>query len=135
MSDAPLDFSDIWEALARELAQTGVQCWQSGACCNFHEFDHDVFATSEELKALVAFKAPNHVGVAEGLCPYWRDRRCTAHQARPLSCRVFHCDHAVQTAHQSDIYEKYLKLIQARIADAGRDYAYVPMVRWLKDFA
>jgi len=124
----------IWRELALDIQATGVVCQQSGNCCNFDEWEHVAFATALELRHLMATHPTDGGPTKSKLCPYWKERKCTAHSARPLGCRVFYCDKAYEAGHAQGIYEKYHARVQALCESAGEPYVYLPMVAAIKHY-
>lgn len=125
---------ELWDELGREIAATGVACQQSGNCCNFDEWEHVAFATTAELRLLMSVPMPGQRPASRKLCPYWVDRKCTAHGVRPLGCRVFFCDRAYGSDHAQRIYEKFHGRMQELCARHGEPYAYVPMVAAMREW-
>lgn len=121
---------ELYADLERELNVLNPACEASGRCCDFPNFDHTLFCTTVEAERLFHLHPFEQAQGQRGgeLCPYWVERRCTAREGRPLGCRVFYCDEAYQEAHSQRIYESYHQRLSKLIADAGLEYAYVPMV-------
>jgi Fe-S-cluster containining protein len=126
---------ELWQELGREVEVTGVVCRQSGNCCNFDEWEHVAFATTVELRMLMTVPMPLEPGERSAkLCPYWLDRKCTAHHVRPLGCRVFFCDQTYGSEHAQRIYERHHARMKAICEEFGEPYAYVPMVAAMREW-
>lgn len=125
----------IWLRLAQAIATTGVACQRSGRCCNFDQWDHTPFATTLELRHLISTNPLASAPEPGKLCPYWVDRACTAHGARPTGCRVFFCDANYQAAHSSGIFEQFHAEIRELCQRARHEYAYLPMVPAIRSWA
>lgn len=106
-----------------------------GECCNFDSFEHILFASNIEILNLIDQYPLSSKHKLEGaLCPYWENGKCSAHQARPLGCRIFFCDQNYIKEHSQELYEKYHKKVQALIQKHGFDYAYLPMVSAIQHY-
>ena len=44
---------------------------------------------------------------APGMCPAWKNRRCTAREHRPLACRTYFCDPKF-TERVHELTERYI---------------------------
>lgn len=133
--DVVASLESIWVRLAAEIGSTGVVCQQSGNCCNFDEWEHIAFASTLELRHLMTSAEAQPADLVGKLCPFWKQRKCTAHAARPLGCRVFFCDKAYETAHSQRIYETYHGEIQQLSERAEEAYAYLPMVAAMQHYS
>ena len=88
----------LYEQVDREVARYGPACQLSGRCCRFKEYAHTLFASTVEIRYLVAAAPEPSRPLDRGeTCP-WQDERgrCTARDAQPLGCRIFYCDPAYQ---------------------------------------
>lgn len=123
----------LYARLAAEIRATGVVCEASGRCCNFDEWDHTPFATTLELTRMLRDRVPDRGEFTRQLCPFWKEKRCTAREGRPLGCRVFYCTTSYQETHAQVLYERYHKELEDLCRQHGfTDYAYLPLVAGLK---
>lgn len=112
----------IYADAALETERQRPICLASGHCCHFDAYGHDLFVTGLETawffrrlhtesatpepraphgspgsERAGAIKATRHAlplapSRAGRVCPWLDGRLCGARAARPLGCRVFHCD-------------------------------------------
>ncbi len=119
---------EVYGALDARVAGRVPVCINRGDCCRFAAFGHKLFVTPVELAYFVALRGPAPDGGGErGTCPYHREGRCEARDARPMGCRVFYCDPASQ-GWQPDETEATLLAIKELHRRFNVPYAYV---EWL----
>jgi hypothetical protein len=82
----------LLEELDHEVRDTGAVCWASGDCCDFPAAGHRLFATRIEAERFARGVDLAAWDPASGLCPAWKDGRCTARAHRPTGCRTYFCD-------------------------------------------
>jgi Fe-S-cluster containining protein len=123
---------DELQALYRDLdaaiAAAGPVCQLSGRCCRFAEYGHTLFVSTIEMAVLLADASPPVRPLDDGrTCPWQDDRgHCAARAARPLGCRVYHCDPAYEGRGEA-LTEEFLKRLKG-LADAnGWAWRYAPM--------
>lgn len=75
-----------------EARDLGATCWVSGDCCDFPKAGHRLYATRIEAERFARGVDLAAWDPAGGLCPAWRNGRCTAREHRPSACRVYYCD-------------------------------------------
>lgn len=118
----------LYEQVDREVARYGPACQLSGRCCRFKEFAHTLFASTVEIRYLVAAAPEPSRPLDRGeTCP-WQDERgrCTARDARPLGCRIFYCDPAYQeSAHE--ISERSIKELKKITQRWNLAWSYAPL--------
>lgn len=135
-------------SIADDTARRGPVCRNSGRCCRFASYGHRLYVTGLEV---AAFEHERHVNtnsnsqetkrdkkpcspaslpvltpqdaVATDACPYQRDNLCTAHDARPLGCRVFFCD-AEGEAWPNELYERVQHAVRDLHDELGVPYVY-----------
>ncbi len=122
----------LYADLDEEVLATGAVCRLSGACCNFPEYGHTLYATGLEADYILRGVPPGEFRSAdEDLCPFWVDRRCSIREHRALGCRSYFCDRSTTDSLQA-IHEKYL----ARIRDIERRHGiaprYAPLIRLIR---
>lgn len=88
----------LYSELDREVAGIGPVCVLSGRCCRFLEFGHTLFVSTAEVDYLLGTAPPPARPLDDGATCPWQDARghCTAHDGRPLGCRVYYCDPSYQ---------------------------------------
>ena len=115
----------IYVDFARELASVRPRCDASGACCRFEAYGHRLFITTIEMAAFARTLDVAADPAWDGTgCPYQVAGRCSAHDARPFSCRVYFCDDAT-----NDWQQQQYELMHRRLRDLhdlhGVPYLYV----------
>lgn len=115
--------SALYEELDRDIAALRPVCRQSGECCRFGSYGHRLYATGAEAAYFALRRGWPAEPFAHDACPYLRDGRCTAREARPLGCRVFFCDPSYKGKGE-ELTERYLRRIGALSDRLGipRDY-------------
>lgn len=82
----------LLDELDAEVRDVGATCWLSGDCCDFPKAGHRLYATRIEAERFAAGVDLAAWDPASGLCPAWKDGRCTARAHRPTACRTYFCD-------------------------------------------
>jgi Fe-S-cluster containining protein len=119
------ELEEIYGDLERELSTLRPLCRQSGRCCKFKEFGHQLWTTPLELDYLVEHEGlPVRSGAEpDGVCPYLKDGLCGVRDHRMLGCRVYFCDAGYAGA-MGPLYEKYHARIKALHRRHGVPYEY-----------
>jgi Fe-S-cluster containining protein len=107
MADALADLDLLLEELDYEVRDMGARCWLSGDCCDFAAAGHRLFTSEIEARRFSRGVDVSGWDPASGLCPAWKDRRCTAREHRPLACRTYFCDPSFKDRVQ-DLTERYI---------------------------
>jgi Fe-S-cluster containining protein len=94
IEEADGDLDLLFEELDYEVKDLGARCWLSGDCCDFDKAGHRLFTSEVEARRFAKGVDLSGWDPASGLCPAWKDRRCTAREHRPLACRTYFCDPA-----------------------------------------
>lgn len=118
----------VYDELGSALEEIGPTCSLSGRCCRFEEYGHTLFLSRDEAELLLADAPPPARPLDEGShCP-WQDGsgRCTARRARPLGCRIYHCDPNF-APHAGPLTERFLDRLKQLSDERGRDWAYAPL--------
>ena len=111
------------EALETLLAEVDAEvralapvCFVSGACCDFPRAGHRLYVSQPEAERLARGVDLAAWDPASGLCPAWKDRRCTAREHRPLACRTYFCDPNTEepTRQMTERYVEALKALHER---------------------
>lgn len=144
----------ILDEASREIERHRPICLASGHCCRFDEFGHDLFVTGLETAAFLRRAASEPLtrrpdgaaspclplpqlggGTRLGrVCPWLQGRLCGARDARPLACRVFHCDPAARSW-SGDLLERMHGRIRTMHERHGVTYHYGEWLRMLEAFA
>jgi Fe-S-cluster containining protein len=103
--DAQLD--TLYAELDAELAEIDALCRASGDCCDFPAAGHRLYTSRLEADRFVRGVDLTGWDPQSGLCPAWKDRRCTAREHRPTGCRVYYCDADKEELLQQ-VMERYL---------------------------
>lgn len=126
----PQRISGLHHQVERAVAEIGPRCEMSGRCCRFEEYGHRLFVTTAEVavfaSSIVSAPAAGiHTGTLDGEgCRFQVNGICTAHQIRPIGCRLFFCDNRHEEALQS-LYEEIHRQLKALHTELGIAYAYV----------
>ena len=140
------ELKQIYDELQAELDLLSVEldCKACGDCCDFRVFEHIPYVTNIELKFIRAELKKNSEGCKDAaccvstesqdlkLCPFYRDKKCIAHQLRPLSCRVYFCNQEYEKKFSSQIYEKYHQKIKELHKNNNVEYLYCRLVKELQ---
>jgi len=109
-------FRDSLETLLLELdaevRALGATCWVSGNCCDFEAAGHRLYTSRAEAERFAKGVDLSGWDPASGLCPAWKERRCTAREHRPMACRSYFCDPRTEEL-TSDITERYTSALKS----------------------
>ena len=122
----------LLEELAYEVRDLGAVCWLSGACCDFPAAGHRLYLSRIEAERLARAVDLAAWDPASGLCPAWKDGRCTARAHRPLTCRTYFCDPTRQEA-VHELTERYLTRLKWLHERHGLPWDYRELVAHLVD--
>jgi hypothetical protein len=128
------ELRELYEELDREVAALGPVCAISGRCCRFLEYGHTLFVSTAEVDFLLGFApAPSSPLDQGATCP-WQDSRghCTARQARPLGCRIYHCDPAFQEELHR-LSERFIARLKRLSTKHNIAWNYAPLHRHLHE--
>jgi len=67
----------LYDEFDRATARIAPVCRASGRCCDFDAYGHTLFASRLEVEHLVRTEGLARFDPATGLCPFWKERRCT----------------------------------------------------------
>ncbi len=118
----------------RETARVSPVCIASGRCCDFDAYGHTLFASRLEVDVLVEESGLAGFDPSSRLCPFWKERRCTARAPRPLGCRAYFCD-ASKTDAMAELHERFLRRLKDLHDRHGIPWCYAPLLRHLADAA
>lgn len=133
----------VHRQIGEAVAERGPRCDQSGRCCRFGEYGHDLFVTGLEIAAFLrrAGRAkPDDRNEGElslpqlstqRVCPYMTDNACSVHAIRPAGCRIFFCEPGTQDW-QQDLYESALSELRRLHDERELPYRYM---EWLDGLA
>ncbi len=128
-------FSDLRALYAdfdRETAAVSPVCRASGRCCDFDVWGHTLFASRLEVDLLLAESGLRSFDPATRLCPFWKERKCTARSPRPLGCRAFFCDEA-KTEAMGELHERFLSRLKGIHDRHGIPWRYAPLLSHIAD--
>ena len=120
----------LYAEFDRETAEVSPVCRASGRCCDFPVWGHTLFASRLETEVLANEGPPVPFDPASPLCPWWKERRCTARAPRPLGCRAFFCDESKTEAMQA-LHERALRRLKDLHDRHGLAWDYAPLLRQL----
>jgi len=123
------ELEKIYAELERELTVLRPLCRQSGRCCKFKEYGHQLWTTRIELDYLVDRAGPPARG-ADGVCPYLQGGLCGVRDHRMLGCRIYFCDASYESA-MGPLYEKYHRKVKELHARHGISYEYGELLKLL----
>ena len=129
---AVAELRDLYAEFDRRTAEVAPVCRASGRCCDFEAFGHTLFASRLEVEVLVAESGLSAFDPATRLCPFWKERRCTARAPRPLGCRAFFCDEA-KTGAMRELHEEFLLREKGLHERHGIPWRYAPLLRHLEE--
>lgn len=131
-AEAWAELEKIYADLDRELSELRPLCRQSGRCCRFKEFGHQLWTTGLELDYLVEREGPPPAAApADGVCPYLKDGLCSVRDHRMLGCRIYFCDAGYKDA-MGPLYEKYHARIKELHRRHGLEYEYAELLGALR---
>jgi len=128
-ADLARDIEQLYEGLSKEISHLEATCLGRGDCCDFDRRDHRLYASSLEI-AYVREAHPEPLERRGSLCPFWRDRRCTERDRRPLGCRTYFCDRRARDSLQA-LYEEYHGRLREISCRYGYAWSYEPFVEGL----
>ena len=130
--------ADFYRALDARIADRDPTCACRGDCCRFAEFGHYLYVTSAEVAFFLAentpAKSPWPPPPPDGSCPFQHARMCTARQARPTGCRIFHCE---SSGHgwQEQLTEESLAELRELHQRFAMPYAYIEWLSALRQLS
>jgi len=131
------EVTDLYGWIDSQLKQNPAgagSCAACGACCDFPAYDHRLFVTPPELVYLAEKLNTGRLKpMPDGRCPYQQGRRCSVHEHRFASCRIFCCKG--DSAFQSELSEATLKQLKAMCERFELPYRYQDLPAALEPFA
>jgi len=129
--------ADLYDALDHELSSIAPECRACGDCCDFRKHSHRVYLSLPELLYIEKCWADSSAKIraenlAEGLCPFWIEGRCSNHEGRPLSCRLHFCAPEFRET-SGGLYEKYLRALKGLCRRFGLSWSYRDLVETLRE--
>jgi Fe-S-cluster containining protein len=107
-----------------------AKCASCGKCCDFEIYGHEIFITTPEIIYFKHNLTEPIRQVTDGICPYMKNHKCSVHEQRFASCRIFFCkgDTQLQNALSEAAAEQF-KTICNRF---DIPYRYMPLKTALK---
>jgi Fe-S-cluster containining protein len=109
------EVAKLYDWIGAQLAENpdaAGRCKGCGACCDFPAYDHRLFVTPPELIYLAVRLGTSRLKtMPTGRCPYQEGGRCTVHEHRFASCRIFCC--TGDPDFQGDLSEAVLQRLKA----------------------
>jgi Fe-S-cluster containining protein len=99
-------------------------CNACGNCCDFDAYGHRLYITPPELLYLAAMLSTLQP-MTGSHCPYQIDNRCSIHEHRFASCRIFFC--RGDKTQQSDLSEETLAKLKALCLEFDIPYRYMDL--------
>jgi hypothetical protein len=128
------DLHELYDALDREVANLGPVCSLSGRCCRFLEYGHTLFVSTAEVEFLLELASAPCRELDQGATCPWQDSRghCKAREARPLGCRIYHCDPAFEEELHG-LSERFIARLKTLSTKHNIAWNYAPLHRQLHD--
>lgn len=126
------DLDELMSDLDAEVQGIGVVCWLRGQCCDFEAAGHRLYASRMEAERFAAGIDLTGWDPDSGLCPAWKDRRCTAREGRPSACRTYFCDPDFEEA-TGELTERYVTRLKWLHDKHGRRWEYRDWIAHLAD--
>ena len=102
----------LLEELDAEVQALDATCWISGNCCDFEAAGHRLYTSRAEAERFAKGVDLRGWDPDSGLCPAWKERRCTAREHRPMACRSYFCDPRTEELTNA-ITERYTTALKA----------------------
>lgn len=122
----------LYAELAEEIAAASPVCDLSGRCCRFREYGHTLFMSRPESELLFRQPFASDSPIDDASCPYQHGALCTAHERRPLGCRVYYCDPAYSGIGEQ-LSERYIRQLKDLHDLYGADWEYRPLLHFLRE--
>jgi Fe-S-cluster containining protein len=128
------ELRELYDEVDREVNALGPVCDLSGRCCRFLEYGHTLFVSSAEAVFLLGLAPTPASPLDEGASCPWQDSRghCTAREARPLGCRIYHCDPAFQEELHR-LSERFIDRLKKLSSKHNIAWNYAPLHRHLHE--
>ena len=131
------NLEEVYREIDQQINALNLNCEQCGKCCHFARFDHNLMTTTAEAAYFMLYLMPQTEQIplpptkktndTLPVCPFLKDRTCTARQGRMLGCRIFFCQAQGQKKRQmEDLYEIYHQRIKELHAEHHIRYDYLP---------
>jgi len=114
--------TEIYNWIDSKTAELPVSCRSCGQCCNFQSFGHRLYITTPELLHFKASLKDPPKQMTAGACPYNIENKCSVHNIRFASCRIFNCK--APPDFQTELTESALKKLKAICTDHQLPYKY-----------
>lgn len=122
---------DIYSWIDEQIQKDSTKCKACGTCCNFKDFDHQLYITTPEFIYFKENMDPNNIKpMIDGKCPYCIKGKCTVYNYRFAGCRIFYCDGDLDL--QSEISEKVVRKFSALCDKLDVQYQYSELSSALK---
>lgn len=119
---------EIYQNLDKQLNASGQSCKACGECCDFDSFGHRLYITTPELLYFKKKLKANTISIlpmADGVCPYRKDQKCTVYLWRFAGCRIFNCTGDADL--QSRLSEETIALCKTLCILYGLEYRYMDL--------
>jgi Fe-S-cluster containining protein len=119
---------EIYQNLDKQLDASGQSCKACGNCCDFDSFGHRLYITTPELLYFKTKLTENHIPIlpmADGVCSYRKDGKCSVYPWRFAGCRVFNCTGDADL--QSRLSEETIALCKTLCILYGIGYGYMDL--------
>ncbi len=123
---------DWLDRQTRRYYKPEILCSACGKCCNFKQFDHQLFVTPPELLYLSAHLGDKLKQMTNGVCLYNLAGKCTVYDYRFSGCRIFCCK--ADKDFQSELSESAIQKLKSICEKFGVPYEYSDLKKALDNF-
>ncbi len=124
---------DWLDRQTRRYYKPEILCSACGKCCNFKQFDHQLFVTPPELIYLAAnLESKQLMKMSGDTCPYNNSGKCTVYDYRFSGCRIFCC--RADKDFQSNLSEAAIKKLKSICEKFAIPYKYTDLKTALNSF-
>jgi Fe-S-cluster containining protein len=132
--------AQIYDWLDENIKNLDPTCSACGKCCNFDSFGHKLFVTTPELlyfhtnikenqslaaAGTAAQSRDSNGAVCLQICPYLKNKKCTARNFRFAGCRIFFCKADADLL--SKLSEQTIEKFKALCNEFDFPYRYVDL--------
>ena len=138
-SNSPIidKLAEIYEWLdlqSQQYSGSDKTCVACGKCCDFENFNHQLFVTTPEMMYLATKLGRNNIRPMRGqICPYNIGGKCTIYENRFAGCRIFYC--WADQDFQSGVSESALKKIKSLCKEFDVPYRYADLKTSLNEYS
>ena len=122
----------MYSDLDEDLQKLENPCTACGNCCNFKLAEHRLYISSLEFEWLNE-KYKSDKDIADDICPFMREQKCTVRDRRMIGCRTYFRLHTQKNKESAEgLYEKYLNLLKEKYQQKKISWQYMDFMGYLK---